>query len=105
MTKAFKISLFTAGMVLAAGGAFADDGKSILGAIDTYSAISHSEMDATKGTYYKRTAKAFADATSDARGRKFVYTNTYTDTQACTINCGGGGVSASSTSYSTAIAR
>lgn len=104
MTKAIKISLFTAGMVLVAGGAFADDGKSILGSIDTYSAISHSEMEATKGTSVRRFAKATADATADARGRRFSYTDTYTDSQACTISCGGGGVSASSTSYSKAVA-
>ena len=101
--KTIKISLLAAGMILGAGSAFAADNNSILGSIDSYSAISQSDMSATKGTYHRR-ARAFADATSTARGTR-VITDTYTNTQACTINCGGGGASASSVSSSYAAAR
>ncbi|GEO43191.1 hypothetical protein SAE02_73390 [Skermanella aerolata] len=103
--KTIKISLLAAGMILGAGSAFAADNNSILGSIDSYSAISQSDMEATKGTYYRKTAKAFADADATARGKKYAFTSTYTDTKACTISCGGGGVSASSVSSSTAIAH
>jgi len=103
--KTIKISLIAAGMILGAGSAFASDGSSILGAIDNYSAISQGEMATTKGTYYRRSAKAYADADAAARGKNYAFTSTYTDARACTISCGGGGVSASSVSSSTAIAR
>lgn len=104
--KTIQISLIAAGMILGAGSAFAADSNTILGSIDSYSAISQSDMAGTKGTYYYgKTARAYADATSTARGKKYVFTNTFTDTKACTVSCGGGGVSASSVSSSTAIAH
>jgi len=102
MNQGLKVSLLTAGMIFGAGSAFAGDGKSIIGAIDNYSSISQEEMAATKGT---RFASAYADASAAARGRYFSTTSTYTNAKVCTISCGGGGVSATSTSSSYAAAR